>query len=311
MKKRALIGALCCLSTASATAVAAPVSTAQIAAPTALNSQKSMADQYQPVFPKPHAAFGINGDNTSERLFVDGVPAETKFSILDSNFPDGGNNKNGLLVTVEDNDIWLQIFPDGTLYEKTVSNTVDIAVEYPDGSTEVVTHTFTVQTAEKYQHNPTFDKTIIQVGETTTLKISDVPSDASVTSFKVPQDWNVNQEGSAFTVAPPVEGNGKFSYKVTFSDGTSKVITNDVEVVRLGSKGSNPPSPAESGSPVAPGDDSDVEQGWVVGPSDPGNSGGSSTTGIIAGVIGAVLAIALSIGGAAFAGLIPGLKLPF
>ena len=45
MKKRALVAALCCPSTASTTAAAAPVATAQTA-----TANKTMADQYQPLF---------------------------------------------------------------------------------------------------------------------------------------------------------------------------------------------------------------------------------------------------------------------
>ena len=72
-------------------------------------------------------------------------------------------------------------------------------------------------------------------------------------------------------------------------------------------------APKNIDNPVRPGND-DFNPSSPVNddkPSAPVASGGSSTVGIIAGVIGAVLAIALSIGGAAFAGLIPGLKLPF
>ena len=58
MKKRALVAALCCLSTASTTAVAAPVATAQTA-----TANKTMADQYEVEFgtiPQPFkSVYGI------------------------------------------------------------------------------------------------------------------------------------------------------------------------------------------------------------------------------------------------------------
>lgn len=194
--------------------------------------------------------------------------------------------------------IWLQIFPDSFRYGKTVSNTVDLAFDYPDGSTEVVTRTFTMNPAEMHQYRPEIKNDLIAVSKNTRLEVSDIPSSATVTLLRSPEDWNVKQEGNTFTVTPPAEGNGEFVYKVTFSDGTSKIVTSNVRAEK------------EPNNPVAPGDDSGVQPGWIVGPSDHGNNGGSSTAGTIAGVIGAVLAIALSIGGAAFAGLIPGLELP-
>lgn len=298
MKKRALAAALCCLSTASATAVAAPVATAQTA-----TAKKTMADQFQPTFPE-----WSRMDDLSERISVEGVPYGTKLTALNPGVSGGGNEEGELSVIVfENGEVWLWLFSESDRYGKTVSTTVDLAVEYPDGSTEVVTHTFTVHPAEKLQHNPTIDRGVIEVGMTTTVKVLDIPSTASVTLLKVPQDWNVKQEGNTFTVIPPVEGNGEFVYKVAFSDGTSKVITNSVQARKVVPK---PTTPKETGNPQLPGVDTGTDAADDK-QSTPAFSGGSSTAGIIAGVIGVVLTIALSIGGAAFAGLIPGLKLPF
>ena len=315
MKKRALVAALCCLSTASTTAVAAPVATAQTA-----TAKKTMADQYQPSFGEPYSPIGIT-DKTVEEIHVSGIPDGTDMYVLNSDRVSEGNTKNGLLVTERGRDFWLQIFPGSYHYGKTVSNTVDLAFDYPDGSTEVVTRTFTMNIAEMHQYRPEIKNDLIEVGKNTRLEVSEIPSSATVTLLRSPEGWNVKQEGNTFTVTPPVEGNGEFVYKVAFSDETSKIITSNVwaekdpknanNPVRPGSNDSIPSVPSESENPVAPGDDSGAPQGWIIGPSDHGNNGGSSTAGIIAGVVGAVLAIALSIGGAAFAGLIPGLKLPF
>lgn len=247
-------------------------------------------------------------DDLSERISVEGVPYGTKLTALNPGVSGGGNEEGELSVIVfENGEVWLWLFSESDRYGKTVSTTVDLAVEYPDGSTEVVTHTFTVHPAEKLQHNPTIDKGVIEVGMTTTVKVLDIPSTASVTLLKVPQDWNVKQEGNTFTVIPPVEGNGEFVYTVAFSDGTSKVITNSVQARKVVPK---PTTPKETGNPQLPGEDTGTDAADDK-QSTPPFSGGSSTAGIIAGVIGVVLTIALSIGGAAFAGLIPGLKLPF
>ncbi|MGV0421683.1 hypothetical protein ACUY24_11240 [Corynebacterium simulans] len=337
MKKRALVAALCCLSTASTTAVAAPIATAQTA-----TANKTMANQYQPTFTEPSTPFGTIGDNTSEKVSVLGIPSGTKLTALEPNSSDGGSENQKLYAKEHFGQVWLQIFPSSYSYGKTVSKTVDFAVEYPDGSTEIVTHTFTVHPAEKHQHNPTLDEDIIEVGKTTTVKVLDIPSSSSVTPLKVPQDWNVKQEGNTFTVTPPVKGNGEFVYKVAFSDGTSKIVTNSVQANKVEvvpepttpketektepttpketettepttpkeTEKTEPTTPKETEKPQLPGENTETE------PADDKQSsstisGGSSTAGIIAGVIGAVLAIALSIGGAAFAGLIPGLKLPF
>jgi len=315
MKKRALVAALCCLSTASATAVAAPVATAQTA-----TANKTMADQYQPTFTEPQNPFGANGD--VETLGINNVPQGTKLTIINPNFGDGeGREQDELLVKVYGNSIWLHLFSQYKDLKKSISNTVKFLVEYPDGSAELIDHTFTVHPVEKLLYFPFFENLVVPVGETSQLKVVGMPDSASVDLIGGPEGWNVKQEGNTFTVTPPAEGNGEFVYKVTFSDGTSKIATSNVwadkdpknadNPVRPGNNDSSALAPSESENPVAPGDDSGAPQGWIVGPSDHGNTGGSSTAGIIAGVIGAVLAIALSIGGAAFAGLIPGLKLPF
>lgn len=79
MKKRALVAALCCLSTASTTAVAAPVATAQAA-----TVKKTMADQYQPTFPELHTPFGTNDDKTVEKVYFSGVPEGTTLERINS-----------------------------------------------------------------------------------------------------------------------------------------------------------------------------------------------------------------------------------
>lgn len=300
MKKRALVAALCCLSTASTTAVAAPVATAQAA-----TANKTMADQYQPTFPELHTPFGTNDDETVEKVYFSGVPEGTTLERINSDrlsdMMEGGNK---LLIDVFSSFFWLQIFPENRSYDKNFEKTIDLAVNYPDGSTEVVTHTFTINPAERHQYLPEIKNDLIEVGQNTRLEVSEIPSSATVSLLRSPEDWNVKQEGNAFTVTPPVEGNGEFVYKVTFSDGTSKIVTSDVWAEK---------APKNIDNPVRPGND-DFNPSSPVNddkPSAPATSGGSSTAGIIAGVIGAVLAIALSIGGAAFAGLIPGLKLPF
>ena len=315
MKKRALVAALCCLSTASTTAVAAPVATAQTA-----TVKKTMADRYQPSFGEPYSPIGIT-DKTVEEIHVSGIPDGTNMYVLNPDQTTGGSKKNGLHVVERGRDLWFQIFPDSYRYGKTVSNTVDLVFDYPDGSTEIVTRTFTMNLAEMHQYRPEIKNDLIEVDKNTRLEVSDIPSSAKVSLLRSPEGWNVKQEGNTFTVTPPAEGNGEFVYKVTFSDGTSKIVTSNVwaekapknanNPVRPGSNDSIPSVPSESENPVVPGDDSGMKQSGNIGPSDHGNNGGSSTVGIIAGVIGAVLAIALSIGGAAFAGLIPGLKLPF
>lgn len=303
MKKRALVAALCCLSTASTTAVATPVATAQTA-----TANKTMADQFQPSFGEPYSPSGIT-DKTVETIYVSGIPDGTNMYVLDSNRGSSGNIKNGLLVMERVHKIWLQIFPDSFRYGKTVSNTVDLAFDYPDGSTEVVTRTFTMNPAEMHQYRPEIKNDLIEVDKNTRLEVSDIPSSATVVLLRSPEGWNVRQEGNTFTVTPPVEGNGEFVYKVTFADGTSKIITNSVQANKVEAV-PEPTAPEETEKPQLPGENTETEPADDK-QSTPAISGGSSTARIIAGVISAVLAIALSIGGAAFAGLIPGLRLPF
>ena len=139
--------------------------------------------------------------------------------VLDSNWGSRGSNKTVYSLWKGDVKSGSR-FPGQLPLWKTVSNTVDLAFDYPDGSTEVVTRTFTMNPAEMHQYRPEFKNDLVEVDKNTGLEVSDIPSSATVVLLRSPEGWNVRQEGNAFTVTPPAEGNGEFVYKVAFSDGT-------------------------------------------------------------------------------------------
>lgn len=300
MKKRALVAALCCLSTASTTAVAAPVATAQTA-----TANKTMADQYEVEFgtiPQPFKS--VYGIETSTRLRYSGLPSGTKLTILG---PNGGDTdtENGLYVAIQnDRELWLQIFPRSLPRAASTSNTVKFLVVYPDGSTEVVDHTFTVYPLQKLIYSPRIDAPMVQEGVDTNLTIEDLPKGAQVQIVDAPVGWKTSIRGNVLTVNASQTGSGSVVTYITFADGSNLPVTFEITAEPKST------TSKETEKPQLPGESTETDAADDK-QSNPAISGGSSTAGTIAGVIGAVLAIALSIGGAAFAGLIPGLKLPF
>lgn len=139
-----------------------------------------MADQYQPTFPELHTPFGTNDDKTVEKVYFSGVPEGTTLERINSaplsDMMEGGNK---LLIDVFSSFFWLQIFPENRSYDKIFEKTIDLAVNYPDGSTEVVTHTFTINPAERHQYLPEIKNNLIEVGQNTRLEVSEIPSSAT------------------------------------------------------------------------------------------------------------------------------------
>lgn len=286
MKKRALAAAMCCLSVASVQSILVPTASAQTAA------SPTMADQYQVSFEEPGTPFGTLQD--SERVPYSGLPEGAKLTILDENHLSG--NYNGeLYVGVYGTDrIWLQLFPRSRNLKKTASNTVKFLVEYPDGSSEVVTHTFTVHPAERFQYQPYVASSGLVVGKEALIKLEDFPSTAQIKVVDSPTGWNVSPKGAGLNILAPKAETGTITYKVTYSDNSSEIAT-----AEFYAESAPTPEPTPQTPTPKPSDASET------------SSGSSSNSGIIGGVIAAIVALLAALGGAVYSGLIPGLKLPF
>lgn len=255
MKLRSLALALS-LSLA-ATGVAAPVVQAQ--------ETRTMADKYDLKFgPIPKPFTGDNGDGRSMRIPYPELPDGTELTILNPNFM-SGDSENGLFVNVLVHTIGIQVFPD-RIQGTPISNTVDFFVAYPDGSTEVVEHTFTVYPLQKFLYSPRIDNNVVEEGIESTLTIEDLPKGAQIQLSDVPAGWEVDVEGNALKVNASEVGHEDVVAYVTFADGSSLPVTFQITVE---------PKPTTEPKPTD-------------------NSGSSSSTTIIALILGL-----LGLGGAA------------
>lgn len=220
---------------------------------------RTMADQYEVEFaaiPKPFQS--VYGLETSTRLRCSGLPGGTKLTILGPNGADT-DTENGLYVAIQnDHELWLQIFPGSLSGAASTSNPVKFLVVYPDGSTEVVDHTFTVYPVQKLIHSPQIDTPIVQEGVDTNLKIEDLPKGAQIQIVDSPAGWKTSVKGKNLTVNAPKAGKGSVITYVTFADGSTLPVTFRITVE---------PEPTTEPEPTD-------------------NSGSSSSTTIIALILG-------------------------
>lgn len=209
-----------------ALALSFTVATTGVVAPTVqAQESRTMAEQYEPEFsPIPKPFIGTTTSGESAIFPYSGVPSGTEMTVLHPNSVFGSDKENGLLVEVYRDNIRLQIFP-GDLQGTSASNSVDFFVAYPDGSTEVVEHTFTVYPLQKFVHSPRIDNAFVDEGVESLLKIEDLPEDAQIQITDVPAGWEVDVEGDILKVNAPEAGNGDVIAYTTFADGSNLITT--------------------------------------------------------------------------------------
>ena len=266
-----------------ALALSFAVATTGVVAPTVqAQESRTMAEQYEPEFsPIPKPFIGTTTSGEAARFPYSGVPIGTEMTVLHPNFGSDGDMENGLLVEVADwalsgSFVWLQIFP-GDLQGTSASNSVDFFVAYPDGSTEIVEHTFTVYPLQKFVHSPRIDNAFVDEGVESRLKIEDLPEDAQVQITAVPAGWEVDVEGDILKVNAPEAGNGDVIAYVTFADGSNLITTFNI-----------------SAQPVLPDSKPESDSEPTPDPEPAEQSGSSSEGTIIALILGL-----LGLGGAA------------
>ena len=210
-----------------ALALSFSVATVGIAVP-AVQAQETltMAERYEPEFgPIPNPFNAGNHIENIARIPFSGLPDGAEMTVLNPNFGSKGDKENGLLVEVQASDkIWLRISP-GDLQGTSASNSVDFFVAYPDGSTEVVEHTFTVYPLQKFLHSPRIDNAFVYKGVESRLKIEDLPEDAQMQIIEAPGGWEVDVEGDILKVNAPEAVTRDVTAYTTFADGSNLITT--------------------------------------------------------------------------------------
>lgn len=206
------------------------VASAGIVAPTSQAQERgTMADQHEVEFAKIRKPFQSEyGLETSTRLRYSGLPYGAELTILGRDGSDT-DAENGLQVWVQnDHELWLQLNTWNLPRTESISNTVKFLVTYPDGSTEVTDHTFTVYPFQKLIHSPVIDEPVIHVGTDSKLTIKDLPKDAKVQIVDSPSDWEASITGNTLTVNAPSPGVGTVITYVSFADGSTLPVTFEI-----------------------------------------------------------------------------------
>ena len=300
MKIRASILAL---SLATTGAVAAPQAVAQEAA------TKTMAELYTPTFTELSQPFGSRGKvGTHERVTVSGIPEEAKITVLPT--PGGspmsdGERVKGVYYGVHTNHtLWFQIFDDKDYSADGVEVASRILVEYPDSSSEVVQHTFSLKPYQKFSYTARFPEVALTPGKQVTIPVLGLPEDARVTLLDAPADWNASLQGQSLSVTPEAEGEGQILLNVVYADGSSEVAN-----LKL-TAGKTSTTPIEPEMPTDPTDNPSNEEDThptelpdpnpkpkpnpnedPKDPSSPPKSGGKLPTWVIAIITASVLAV--------------------
>ena len=265
-----------------ALALSFAVATTGVVAPTVqAQESRTMAEQYEPEFspiPKPFIGTTTSGEAAS--FPYSGVPIGTEMTVLHPNFGSNVDKENGLSVSIVERTrgqaIFLKIFP-GDLQGTSASNSVDFFVAYPDGSTEIVEHTFTVYPLQKFVHSPRIDNAFVYKGVESRLKIEDLPEDAQMQIIEAPGGWEVDVEGDILKVNAPEAVTRDVTAYTTFADGSNLITTFNI-----------------SAQPVLPDSQPESDSQPTPDPEPAEQSGSSSEGTIIALILGL-----LGLGGAA------------
>lgn len=244
MKIRASILAL---SLAATGAVAAPQAVAQEAA------TKTMAELYDPTFAELSQPFGSGGwSDVSEEIAISGLPDEAKITVLPT--PSTNASRNGAEihnVSISANrshSLRFQIFDFYNYSADSVEVDPKILIEYPDGSNEIVQHTFKVKTYQKFSYKAYVSGEALPPGKRTTIPLQGLPEDARVTLLEAPAEWNASLEGHTLSAQPASAGNGHVLLKVVYADGTSELT----KLLLEAGNWSNPDKPRGSGASLPP-----------------------------------------------------------
>ena len=238
MWKPKVVLAICLVT--SLTGVAAPA--------TVTAAEQSMADQYEPEFPKPSNPFAVTG-NTYESYPIAGVPDGTKFTILNVNFGDSFRRENGYTISIiSGNNVWFGLdddpIPGG-------SNSVKFLVEYPDDSSEVVDHMFVLHPAQKHYHDPQLAINTVVAGQMQTVKVGDLPPKAQLQILDAPPSWTVEVSGTSLRILAPAPGQKVIYGRVTYADSSSDAISFDVTAVDATEATPSSPTSSSLRAPVS------------------------------------------------------------
>lgn len=300
MKIRASILAL---SLATTGAVAAPQAVAQEA------TTKTMAELNEPSFGELSQPFGSGSwSDQAEEVAISGIPKEAKITVLPT--PGGSPTSNGERVkgvyygVQANHKLWFQIFDHRDYSADGVEIASRILVEYPDGSSEVVQHTFSLKPYQKFSYTARFPEDALTPGKQATIPVLGLPKDARVTLLGAPADWNASIQGQSLSVTPEAEREGQILLNVVYADGSSEVAN-----LKL-TAGKTSTTPIEPELPTDPTDNASNEEDThptelpdpnpkpkpdpnedPKDPSSPAKSGGKLPTWVIAIITASVLAV--------------------
>lgn len=236
MKNRSLaIGLASCVALSLATATVPPVSV--------MAAEQTMADQYQPVFPTPSKPFGRESDKRLETLEITGVPSGTTARILNVNWGNSAHKENEVVVDTLSKTRFYIIISDESHYPATgASNTTKFLLEYPDGSSKAIEHTFTVYPAQRFSFDPELEQGTIEAGSAQEITIGSLPRSAKIEILDAPADWNVSVDRGILKVLAPKAGKGTIYGRAMYSDGSTDALAFDLTATSPQSKTTAPKS---------------------------------------------------------------------
>lgn len=272
MKIRLLAATLC--TAVCASGILAPSGYAQ--------TKPTMAEKYDPYFGQPYNPFGQFDNPVNFQEVGYSVPEGGSLSIL--NEKEALIDSNVYVFIRDDQNLWIQIFPEDASYEGEIATTrIKFLVNYPDGSSEVVDHTFVLHLYQRDSYIPSLEDSNIIAKKDAELKVSGIPSDAKLAIISKPNGWQVTIVGQTLQIHAPSTGLGEIVVKVSYSDGTTESVLFKISA-----------DPATEKIPSTPSDTDD--EPTHEGAGEESIAGDGSSTGEIIGIVLGVLAIVGGIG---------------
>lgn len=225
--------------------LALPLGTVAVTPAPVMAAEQTMADQYQPVFPKPSKPFGRESDTTLEVLEITGVPSGTTARILNVNWGTSAHKENEVAINTLSKTRFYISIDDDILYPATgATNTTRFLLEYPDGSSEAVEHTFKVYPAQRFSFDPELKQDTIEAGSPQKITIDSFPGNANIEILDSPADWNVAVDGRILEVSAPKAGKGTIYGRAVYSDGSTDPVAFELTATNPQTKTTAPKSTA-------------------------------------------------------------------
>lgn len=260
---------------AAITAATCAITCAPLAAATTTD-----ADRYQPTFhTEPRYLPLVPGQlyTESTRFTPVGAPEGTKFWVA------GGGETQGVpIVATIENDtnlvVRLQFFncdqveagqlhaPKCTTIQRGENTrTLDIGVEYPDGTTEYIGVPVSLVADQRLIYEPVYKPVEVAHGASFTAtpfnlrERVELPTDAKFELIDPPTGWDLTIDPITGTVTGTAQSAETVTVRATFEDGTTRTAD-----LRLNHDGPNPPAPSQPQTPPADSNGSSGSRALVI-----------------------------------------------